>query len=100
MSVLAMVKMTVIPKKRQELLQTLEILKNTTCQAESGCLAYRVYQEGGDKNTIIMVMEWQTQEMLAAYQNTDPFKILQGAMSLLCQNSEIRVGAAPVEPPH
>jgi quinol monooxygenase YgiN len=100
MSVLAMVKMTVFPKKRRELLQTLEILKNSTCQAESGCLEYRFYQERGDENTIIMIMEWQTQKELEAYQNTDPFKILQGAMSLLCQNSELRIGAAPVEPPH
>ena len=57
MSVLAIVKMTVFPKKCQELLQTLEILKNTTCQAGSGCLEYRFYKERGDENTIIMIME-------------------------------------------
>ena len=100
MSVLAIVKMTVFPKKRQELLQTLEILENSTCQAESGCLEYRFYQEEGDENIIIMVMEWQSQEKLEAYQNTDPFKILKGAASLLCQNFELRIGAEPVEPHH
>lgn len=100
MSVLAIVKMTVFPKKCQELLQTLEILKNTTCQAGSGCLECRFYKERGDENTIIMIMEWQTQEKLEAYQNTDLFKVLQGAASLLCQNFELRIGAEPVEPDH
>jgi len=51
MSVLAMVKMTVFPKKRTELLQTLETLKNSTHKANLGCVEYRFYQEGENENT-------------------------------------------------
>jgi quinol monooxygenase YgiN len=100
MSVLAMVKMTVFPKKRTELLQTLETLKNSTFKAEIGCVAYRFYQEGEQENNIILIVEWQTQDKLAAYQNSDQHKILMGAISLLCESSEIRTGALPIGPHH
>jgi len=100
MSILAMVKMTVFPKKRTELVQTLETLKNSTCQADLGCVEYRFFQEGENENHIILMMEWQKQEKLAAYQNSDPYKILMGAISLLCESSEMRIGALPIEPHH
>jgi quinol monooxygenase YgiN len=100
MSVLALMKMTVFPKKRRELLQTLEALENSTCRVESGCLEYRFYQEEGNENVIILVMAWQTQEGLRAYQDSDPFRILKGAMSLLCENSEMIMNATPIEPHH
>jgi quinol monooxygenase YgiN len=98
MSVLAMVKMTVFPKKRTELLQTLETLKNSTRKANLGCVEYRFYQEGENENTLILILEWQTQEKLAAYQNSDQYKILMGAISLLCESSEMRIGSVPLGP--
>jgi quinol monooxygenase YgiN len=98
MSVFATVKMQVFPKKRTELLQTLETLKNSTCKAEIGCVAYRFYQEGENENTLILIVEWQTQEKLAAYKSSDQYKILMGAISLLCESSEKRIGSAPIEP--
>jgi quinol monooxygenase YgiN len=100
MSILAMVKMTVFPKKRKELVQTLETLKNSTCTADLGCVEYRFFQEGDNENSIILILEWQAQEKLAAYQNSDPYKILMGAISLLCESSEMRIGALPIEPHH
>jgi quinol monooxygenase YgiN len=100
MSVFATVKMTAFPKKRTELLQTLETLKNSTCKADLGCMEYRFYQEGENENNIILILEWQAQEKLSAYQNSDQFKILMGAISLLCESSEIRIGAVPIEPHH
>lgn len=100
MSILAMVKMTVFPKKRKELVQTLETLKNSTCTADLGCVEYRFFQEGDNENSIILILEWQAQEKLAAYQNSDQYKILMGAISLLCESSEMRIGALPIEPHH
>ena len=100
MSILALVKMTAFPKKRRELLQTLEALENSTRQAESECLEYRFYQEAGNENAIILVMAWQTQEGLKAYQDSETFRILKGAMSLLCENSKMVINATPPEPHH
>jgi quinol monooxygenase YgiN len=100
MPVLAMVKMTASPKKRTELLQTLETLKNSTCKADLGCVEYRFYQEGENENKIILMVEWQTQEKLAAYQDSDQYKILMGAISLLCESSEMKIGEVPMEAHH
>jgi quinol monooxygenase YgiN len=95
MSLLAMIKMTALPEKRTELLQTLEALKTDTCKADFGCLEYRFYQEGEDDNNIILIMGWQSREKLAAYQNSDQHKILLGAISLLCQSSDMKIGTVP-----
>jgi quinol monooxygenase YgiN len=95
MSALAMVKMKAFPKKLSELLQTLETLKTSTCQTDLGCVEYRFYQERKNKNNIILMVEWQTQENLAAYQDSTQYKILMGAISLLCESSEMSIGSVP-----
>ena len=90
-------KMTAFPGKRTELLQTLEALKTDTCKADFGCLEYHFYQEGDDDNNIILMMRWESQEKLAAYQNSDQHKILLGAISLLCKSSEVKIATVPKE---
>ena len=61
-------------------------------------MKYRFFHEGENGNNIILILEWQTREKLAAYQNSDQFKILMGAISLLCESSEMRIGVVPIEP--
>jgi quinol monooxygenase YgiN len=95
--VFAMLKMRASPKKRTELLQTLESLRYGTCRPGSGCLGYRFFQEGENENSVILILEWQTQEKLTAFRNSDTFKILSGAISLLCESSEITTGSGQPE---
>jgi quinol monooxygenase YgiN len=97
MTVIAMLKMMASPKKRTELLQTLETLKNSTTQADMGCVEYRFFQEDAHENNIILIMEWQTQDRWAAYQKTEQYKILLGAINLLCESSEMKIVAVPME---
>jgi quinol monooxygenase YgiN len=97
LSVFALVKLMTSPKKRTELLQTLETLRNSTCKPDSGCIGYRFFQEGENENSIILILEWQTQEKLIAFQNSDQYKILLGAISLLCKSSEIITGSVQPE---
>lgn len=97
MSVFALVKMTASPKKLIELLQTLETLQDSICKPGSGCLGYRFFQEGENENRIILILEWQTQEKLAVFPNSNQYKILMGAISLLCESSEMKIGVVPVE---
>lgn len=99
LSVFAMVKMSASPKKRTELLQTLETLKDSTSKAELGCIGYRFFQEGKNENSIILILELQSQEKLTAFQNSDQYKILLGALSLLCESSEIIIGSGELEAP-
>jgi quinol monooxygenase YgiN len=100
MTLIAMVKMTASPKKRTELLQTLETLKNSTTKAGLGCEEYRFFLEDAKENNIILIMEWETQDRWAAYQNTEQYKILLGAISLLCESSEMKIGAVPMTAPN
>jgi quinol monooxygenase YgiN len=93
LSAFALVKIMTSPKKRTEFLQTLETLRYSTCQADSGCIGYRFFQDGENENSIILILEWQTQEKLTAFQNSDQYKILSGAISLLCVSSEITTGS-------
>jgi quinol monooxygenase YgiN len=93
LSVFALLKMVTSPKKRTEFLQTLKTLRYSTCQPDSGCIGYRVFQEGENENSIILILEWQTQENLIAFRNSDQYKILSGAISLLCESSEITTGS-------
>jgi quinol monooxygenase YgiN len=89
--------MVTYPKKRTEFLQTLETLRYSTCEPDSGCIGYRFFQEGENENSIILILEWQTQEKLIAFQNSDQYKILLGAISLLCESSEITTGSGQPE---
>jgi len=97
LSAFALVKMTALPKKRAELWQTLETLKDIACRPGSGCLGYRFFQEGKNENCIILIIEWLAQEKLMEFQNSDQYKILLGAISLLCESSEIITGAVQPE---
>jgi quinol monooxygenase YgiN len=92
-----MVKMRASPKKSTELWQTLETLRYSTCKLDSGCIRYCFFQKGENDNSIILIMEWQTQEQLTAFQNSDRYKILLGAISLLCESSEIIIGSEQLE---
>jgi hypothetical protein len=64
-----------------------------------GCIDYRFYQEGKNENNIILILEWQTQEKLEACQNSEQYKILMGAISLLCESSEMKIGMVTMEIP-
>jgi len=97
LSVFALLKMVTSPKKRTEFLQTLETLRYSTCQPDSGCIGYRFFQEGENENRVILILEWQTQEKLTAFRNSDQYKILLGAISLLCESSEITTGSGQPE---
>ena len=98
MSLFALVKIMTSPKKRTEFLQTLETLRYSTCQPDSGCIGYRFFQDGENKNSIVLILEWQTQEKLTAFFNSDQYQILSGAISLLCESSEIITGSGQPEP--
>ena len=97
LSVFALAKMLTSPKKRTEFLQTLETLRYSTCQPDSGCLGYRFFQDGENENRITLILEWQTQEKLIAFLSSDQYKILLGAISLLCEFSEITTGSGQPE---
>jgi quinol monooxygenase YgiN len=82
------IEMHVIPAKRKELLQTIQELDNVK-RKEKGFIASRICTDAGDKNLLKLVEEWESQEDVDAYLQSDLFHVLGGAMQLLTSSSEM-----------
>ena len=82
------VEMEAIPARRHELLQTLHDLAPLIYR-EQGILDVRIHMDANDRNRMTLVEEWETQETLAAYMESDLFHILRGALKVLTSFFEI-----------
>ena len=82
------IEMQAIPARRHELLQTLDDL-GSLMRRERGFIDARINMDAGDRNRLTLFEEWETQEALAAYTESDLFHILRGALKLLTSSSEI-----------
>jgi quinol monooxygenase YgiN len=90
--IIASVRLSAIPEKRVELVQTLlgwlSVVRN-----EEGCIAYRLCQDLEDESTLWLVGEWDTQSDLDRHFRSSSFAVLQGARSLLREAQEIMLHA-------
>ena len=88
-----MLTMTVIaqlkPGKRQEFLHTINSLY-TNVEEEKGLKKSMLYQEMNDLNSFRLITEWETQKDLEGYLRAEKFRVLLGALEVLCAKSEIR----------
>ena len=88
-----MVTMTVIvkvkPQKREEFLQAMRSLNADPGKYE-GLTRSTLYQELDDQTGFSLNYEWETQEDLDFYLDTEEFSILLGALKVLGEKSEIR----------
>lgn len=70
------------PENQNEFLQTvcplLEPIRN-----EKGCLAYRVFVDATDRNSSLLVSEWQSHEDWSNHLKSDDFAVLIGAITVL-----------------
>lgn len=76
------IRMTVIPEKQKELVQTLLSMVSST-EKEAGCLDYALYCNMEDKNVLTLLEEWETRKDLDRHLRSDTFGILLGTRSLL-----------------
>lgn len=79
-------RITVSPENRKELCQTISSLISPM-RSEKGCLTYRFYEETGDRNTFVLIGEWETSNAWSDHLQSDNFAILIGSLSLLCKDS-------------
>ena len=86
------VKMSVLPQKRKELLQTAQALIQRT-RKQKGCISCHFYQDIENENTFNLVEEWKTQVDLDNHLGSDHFGILLGAMNLLSEPTKIKFNA-------
>ncbi|MEW6053526.1 MAG: putative quinol monooxygenase [Nitrospirota bacterium] len=87
--ILVTLRMIVRPAMRRDFLETMRGMLEPT-RVERGCLSYRLYEDVEDRNTFILVEEWNTQEDLETHIRTDNQRRLLVLMDLLSEQPELR----------
>ena len=75
-------KMTVFAQKREELYQTFATLI-PEIRAKEGCLSCQFLRGALDENEICIMAEWDTQENIVRYLDSEHFNIMLGTTILL-----------------
>ena len=81
---------SVRPEKREEFLQVMRSLKG---DGESQAVLAGVpalYRDVDDEARFSLICEWETPERLEAYLRAETFRVLLGAVKVLCDTSEIK----------
>jgi quinol monooxygenase YgiN len=81
--------MTVRPERRRDLLETMRGMLEPA-RVERGCLSYRLYEDVEDRNTFVLMEEWETQKDLENHIRTDNQRRLLALMDLLSREPELR----------
>ena len=91
---LFLIKMSALPEKRKELLQTLEAIVDRV-RREKECLNANLYQNMENDQKFMLAEEWRNQEALENYIRSDRFSILLGTRSLLEQPAAMEILPVP-----
>ena len=75
-------RITVYPEKRIELSQTVTRLLDQVKDVK-GCRTFRFYLDASDKNSSLLVSEWETESDYLSYLRSNDFAILKGAIKVL-----------------
>jgi quinol monooxygenase YgiN len=86
--ILVIVRMEVLSEKRKELSQTIASLIGFI-RTEKGCQRCDFCQSMENENQLYLLEEWDTQENLIGHQQSERFRVLRGAMSLLKEPHEM-----------
>ena len=93
-----MITMTVIaqvkPEKQQEFLQAVSSLYSDR-EKEKGLKKTTLYQEMNAPAGFRLIAEWESQKDLERYVRAENFRVLLGALGVLCKESEIRYSTLP-----
>jgi quinol monooxygenase YgiN len=83
------IKMTVIPEKRRELLQTIQAISDLT-RKESGCLYHALYQDVEDEKKLRLIESWKTPKQLEKRLKSNAFLAFLGAVNFMSKKHEIK----------
>jgi len=87
--ILSTLKMVVQPERRRDLLKAIRGMLEPA-RVERGCLSYRLYEDVEDRNTLVLVEEWETQKDLENHIHTENHRRLFALMDLLSEQPELR----------
>ena len=86
--IIASVRLSALPEKRVELVQTL-LAWLSVVRNEEGCIAYRLCQDLENVSTLWLISEWDAQSNLDRHFRSSSFAVLQGARSLLREAQDV-----------
>ncbi len=85
------IKIQALPSKLEELLRSCRLLIERS-RREAGCLNSRISRDVEDETILILEENWKNRPHLDAHFRSDHFSALIGAMKLLGEDFEIRIG--------
>ena len=80
--ILVIIRMKVLAGKRKELSQTIALLIGSI-KTQKGCRRCEFYQSMESENELCILEEWDTRKNLNSHLNSEHFRVLRGAKSLL-----------------
>ena len=80
--VVSTTELTVRPESRKEFFQTVALLSEKI-RKEKGCLNFRLYEESGNENSVMLVGEWEGQESWEGHRAGKNFSVLHGSVKVL-----------------
>jgi quinol monooxygenase YgiN len=80
--ILVTIRMKVLAEKRKELSQTIALLIGSI-KTQKGCRRCEFYQSMESENELCILEEWDTRKNLDSHLNSEHFRVLRGAKSLL-----------------
>ena len=83
------IKMTVPVEKKKEVLQTVKAILGPI-RRERGCISCNCYVDVEDDSVLRFEEEWKTRDDLENHLRSDHFGVLNGAMSLLRVEPDVR----------
>ncbi len=79
---------TVHPGNRREFFQTVTTI-GEKIRREKGCISFRVYEETGNENSLMLVGEWDSKACWDHHKKGENFAILHGSVQVLSLRSKI-----------
>ena len=79
---------TVHPENRREFFQTVSTISDKI-RREKGCLSFRLFEEAGNENSLLLVGEWDDRSYWDQHCEGENFAVLHGSVQVLSIKSKI-----------
>lgn len=83
-----MVQVNVIPEKEKEFLQAVEYLSQEA-KSIQGLKSMHLHKDIQEPTSFRLIEEWESEAYLNDYLSGEDFKVILGAIQILCRSSEI-----------
>ena len=84
------------PEKQDEFLQIIRALSGDG-GGKKGVSGFRLSEDEEDRTAFSLIHEWETEEDLAKYLGGPKFRVLLGALRILCEQSVIECNSQQID---